>query len=266
VETDPGQIAQVIINLAINARDAMPDGGKLTIETDNVYLDENYASHHIDAPPPGRYVMLAVSDTGSGMDAETQKHIFEPFFTTKEIGKGTGMGLASVYGIVKQSGGNIWVYSEIGKGTTFKIYLPLVAKDTENIPEEPVNPVLPTGTERILLVEDEEIVRHLTMEILELCGYTVIEAADGTEAIKLCEDGCEFDLLVTDVVMPNIGGRELVRRLSEIIPSLRVIYLSGYTSNSIVHHGVLDEGTNFIQKPFTPEILAQKVRDVLDEA
>ncbi len=264
VKTDPGQITQVIMNLVVNARDAMPSGGKLTIETDNIELDETYSSQHI-AVKPGRYVMLAVSDTGIGIDPETQKRIFEPFFTTKEVGRGTGMGLATVYGIVKQSGGNIWLYSEVGRGSTFKIYLPRVDTEAESLEEESLEINLPIGAEKILLVEDEDAVRRLTKEILEMCGYEVMVASNGEDAIKLCEeDGCDFDLLVTDVVMPHMGGRELVKRLATTHPSLRVLFVSGYTNNAIVHHGVLDKGTNFIQKPFTPEALAKKVRDVLD--
>jgi two-component system, cell cycle sensor histidine kinase and response regulator CckA len=264
VETDRGQITQVLMNLAVNARDAMPRGGKLTIETDNVLLDEVYVQQHATVTP-GRYVMLAVSDTGIGMDAETRERIFEPFFTTKEVGAGTGMGLATVYGIVKQSGGHIWVYSELNQGTTFKIYLPRINKESERLDEETSDMVLPAGTEKILLVEDEELVRNLIKQILETCGYEVHETANGAEAVKLCEGtGYDFDLLITDVVMPEMGGRELVKWLSASLPSLRALYMSGYTDKAIVHHGILKEGTNFIQKPFTPEAFARKVRDVLD--
>ncbi|MGC2236431.1 MAG: PAS domain S-box protein [Pyrinomonadaceae bacterium] len=264
VEADPGQITQVLLNLAVNARDAMPSGGKLTIETDNVNLNETYTSRHVGVTP-GRYVMLAVSDTGVGMDEDTLNHIFEPFFTTKAVGEGTGMGLATVYGVVKQSRGNIWAYSEKGLGTTFKIYLPLIDKEAESIEAETLKTDLPTGTETILLVEDEEMVRALSKQILETCGYTVIEAVNGADALRLCEEtGCDADLLVTDVVMPQMGGRELVLRLAETRPALRALYISGYTDKAIVHHGILNEDINFIQKPFTPEDFARKVRDVLD--
>ena len=265
VETDPGQITQVLMNLAVNARDAMPSGGKLTIETGNVYLDEAYANQRV-AVKPGPYVMLAVSDTGLGMDADTQQRIFEPFFTTKEVGKGTGMGLATVYGIVKQLGGNIWVYSEVGHGTAFKIYLPRVDKEAESIDGQAHETDLPVGTETILLVEDEDLVRNLTRQVLDMCGYRVLEASNGADAIKLYEETeYDIDLLITDVVMPIIGGQELAKHLTGLNPSLRVLYFSGYTDSAIVHHGVLNEGTNFIQKPFTPEAFAMKVREVLDD-
>ena len=265
VEADPGQITQVIMNLVINARDAMPQGGKLIIETANVYLDEAYARQHI-AVKPGVYVMLAVSDTGTGMSAETREQIFEPFFTTKEGGKGTGLGLSTVYGIVKQSGGNIWVYSEVGHGTTFKIYLPRVDEEVESTESTAAATDLPRGTEKVMLVEDEDMVRLLAQEILEMCGYSVLSARDGAEAISICDrEECEIDLLITDVVMPKISGRELTQLLMESRPQMRVLYMSGYTSNAIVHHGVLEEGTYFLQKPFTPYALALKVREVLEQ-
>lgn len=264
VEVDPGQLSQIIINLAVNARDVMPQGGTLTIETANVFLDPDYARQHATVIP-GAYVMMAVSDTGTGMTAETQEHIFEPFFTTKEVGKGTGLGLATVYGIVKQSGGNIMVYSEEGIGTTFKVYLPRViqqseAEDTRNTSDE-----LPQGTETILLVEDEDVVRTLTRQILEMCGYTVLEAGNGVEAISLCEKhDCHIHLLMTDVVMPQMGGRELSERFAAIYPQMRILFTSGYTDDAVVRHGVIEAGTNFIQKPFTPDALAHKVRAILD--
>jgi CheY-like chemotaxis protein len=266
IYADPGQITQVIMNLVVNARDAMPGGGKLTIETTNVYFDEEYAARHF-AIKTGGYVMLAVSDTGTGMDAETQKHIFEPFFTTKELGRGTGLGLATTYGIVKQSGGNIWVYSEQGKGTTFKIYLPLIEKGLEPELINPVRAKLPVGAEKILLVEDEDVVRGLTKQILELCGYTVLEAINGADALALCQkEECDIDLLVTDVIMPEMSGRDLAAQMTEKMPKLRVLYMSGYTDSAIVHHSVVDADVNFIQKPFTPESMARKVREVLDAA
>jgi CheY-like chemotaxis protein len=264
IKADPGQIEQVIMNLAINARDAMPDGGKLTIETKNIYLDDDYARNHI-AVAPGPFVMLALSDTGCGMDQDTLKHIFEPFFTTKEAGKGTGLGLSTVYGIVKQSGGNIWVYSEPVHGTTFKIYLPRVDEEVEELRQAASKIEFQQGRETILLVEDDVSVRNLAREILEMNGYKVIEAAEGKEALLLCERYQEpIHLLLTDVVMPEIGGRELSKRLVEKYPEMRVLYMSGYTDNAIVHHGALDHGTNFIQKPFSPAALVKKVRECLD--
>jgi two-component system cell cycle sensor histidine kinase/response regulator CckA len=265
VKADPGQIEQVLMNLAINARDAMPHGGKLTIGTENVHLGEEYASQHI-AVKPGPYVMLAVSDTGVGMDERTRARIFEPFFTTKGAGKGTGLGLSTVYGIVKQSGGNIWVYSEVGRGTTFKIYLPRVdegaqADEPSAVAEEGLE-----GTETILLAEDEQVVRDLAREVLEMYGYRVLVAADGDAALSTCERHAgPIHLLVTDVVMPTAGGPELSRRLRQSRPEMRVLFMSGYTDDAIVHHGVLDDGVNFIQKPFEPEALARKVREVLGQ-
>ncbi len=263
VKADPGQIEQIILNLVVNARDSMPDGGKVTIETDNVYLDEEYAKHHVGAHA-GHYVMLAVSDTGMGMDEKTRARIFEPFFTTKELGKGTGLGLSTIYGIVKQSGGNIWVYSEVGRGTTFKIYLPRVDEEAQQYQrtstgEEPVR-----GTETVLLVEDEDMVRKLAYQILRASGYRVLEASGGGEALQICDshEG-PIDLLLTDVIMPEMSGRELAVSLQERWPALRVLFMSGYTDDAIVHHGVLEAGANFVQKPFTPDVLATKVRDAL---
>jgi PAS domain S-box-containing protein len=265
VKTDPGQIQQVIMNLAVNARDAMPNGGKLTIETANVELDEAYARAHV-AVKPGRYVMLSVSDTGVGMSAEVRDQVFEPFFTTKEKGKGTGLGLSTVYGIVKQSGGNIWVYSEPGKGTTFKIYLPRVDEPPEEFKEKVEVKEIPRGSETILLVEDEKEVLKLASRILKEQGYRILEAATGEEALKICkENKGPFHLLLTDVVMPQMSGRQLKERLGQVGQGFKVLYMSGYTDNAIVHHGVLEKGMNFIQKPFTLEGLARKVREVLDK-
>ncbi len=264
IEVDPGQLTQVIMNLTVNARDAMPEGGSLIIETTNVYLDENYAASHVPTKP-GAYVMMAVSDTGSGMNKETLKHIFEPFYTTKEVGKGTGLGLATVYGIVKQSGALIWVYSEVGQGTTFKIYFPRVIE--EGKADETVGKAenMPVGTETILLVEDEETVRSLGREVLESCGYRVIEAQNGVEALEICRNSeLKIDLLLTDVVMPKMGGRELGEKLIEIYPGIRRLYMSGYTDDAVIRRGMIAEDMNFIQKPFTLELLAQKVRKVLD--
>lgn len=264
VKADPGQIEQVLMNLAVNARDAMPNGGSLSIETSNVYLNEEYANHHAEVRS-GHYIMLAVSDTGCGMDSKTRAHIFEPFFTTKEQGKGTGLGLATVYGIVKQSGGHIWVYSEPDRGTTFKIYMPLVDEEP-SLANEPLQAdLLPMGTERVLLAEDDVQVRDFTSRVLRELGYRVIEAANGNEAVMVANKTTEaIDMLLTDVVMPQIGGKELSEKLKSERPEIKVLFLSGYTADAIVHHGVLDSGMAFLHKPFTPGELARKVREVLD--
>ena len=262
---DPGQIEQVILNLVVNARDAMPDGGKLTIETANVEIDEEYAARHL-AVVPGPYVMLAVTDTGCGMDAATKARLFEPFFTTKERGKGTGLGLSTAYGIVKQSGGNIWVYSEPGQGTTFKVYLPREAAATAvDLPKAPVMPRPSTGTETVVVVEDEESLRTVAKRALEAAGYTVLVAAGGQEALLACaRHKGEIHLLLTDVVMPGMNGRAVARELSLTRPGLKVLYMSGYTDSAIGHHGVLTPGTHFLGKPFTAADLTWRVRMVLD--
>jgi signal transduction histidine kinase len=265
VKADPGQIEQVILNLVVNARDAMPFGGKLTIETANMELDEEYTLTHFDMNP-GRYVMLSVSDTGMGMTPEVRERIFEPFFTTKEKGKGTGLGLSTAYGVVKHSGGNIWVYSEPGQGTTFKIYLPQVDGPLEKeIRKKVVNGGLPGGRETILVVEDEEEVRKLAVAILRKQGYRILEASHGGDAFLICEQGKEpVHLLLTDVVMPGLNGPELARRLMSFYPQMKVLFMSGYTDNAIFQQGVLDYGMFFLQKPFSVEGLVGKVREVLD--
>ena len=263
IKVDPGQLSQVIMNLVVNARDAMPNGGRLTIETAGVRLDKEYARRN-SGIAPGYYVMLAVSDDGTGMKEETQQRVFEPFFTTKEVGKGTGLGLATVYGIVKQSGGSISVYSEVGIGSTFKVYFPEVEEETVLNRESPAGE-LPFGDEQVLVVEDDDTIRALTREILEMYGYKVVTARNGVEALLLCkQEGCAFDLLLTDVVMPQMGGRELVEKLTVEIPSLRTLFTSGYTDDAVMRHGVIEQTTNFIQKPFTTVALAKKVREVLD--
>jgi PAS domain S-box-containing protein len=265
IKADPGQIQQVILNLAVNARDAMPEVGRLTIETANIELDEENARWHAGGKP-GRYVMLAVNDTGVGMDAQTREHVFEPFFTTKEVGKGTGLGLSTVYGIVKQSGGYIWVYSEPEKGTTFKIYLPRIEEEADTLWREGVAEELPQGKETVLLVEDEPLVRRLAARVLREQGYTVLEASNGEDALRVASDHGrrEIHLLLTDVVMPRMSGREVAENLEGVRPRMRVLYTSGYTEDSIVRHGVMDDGVAFLQKPFKPDELARKVREVLD--
>lgn len=263
IKVDPGQMEQVIMNLVVNARDAMPRGGKLTLEVSRVELDGEFASAH-QGIKPGAYIQLAVTDTGMGMSKEVQAQIFEPFFTTKEKGKGTGLGLSTVFGIVQQSGGTVWVYSELGHGTTFKVYMP-VAKDATTEASAPAQASKPRGTETILLVEDEPSVRAIARGILTRAGYKVLEAEDGAAALRLFESTKEpIHLVLTDVVMPNMSGRELVEQLAKRKPELKVLYMSGYTDDTVVHHGVLDRGIAFLQKPIMPDALGKKVREVLD--
>ena len=264
VRADPGQIEQVIMNLALNARDAMPRGGKLTLETSNVNLDDSYARDH-QPVEPGRYIMLAVSDSGEGMSEETQSRIFEPFYTTKEVGKGTGLGLSMVYGIVKQSGGSIWVYSEPKRGTTFKIYLPRTEQPAETTVLEKRPARVQRGTETILLVEDDPQLRQLSSTVLAHCGYNMLVAASPEEGLAICQSNHrDIRLLVTDVVMPRMNGRQLAEKIVEVCPKVRVLYISGYTNNAIVHYGVLDPGLWFLPKPFSLSALVAKVREVLD--
>jgi len=264
LQADRTQIEQLLLNLSVNARDAMPNGGKLIIETGNVYLDETYARTH-SGVQPGNYVMLSLSDSGHGMDAETQEHMFEPFFTTKEQGKGTGLGLATVFGIVRQHQGNIWVYTEPGKGTTFKIYLPQPDEMAQPLATDITKSTSLYGTETVMVVEDESMVRKLACETLEAYGYNVIEVESPDNGLHIAStyEGA-IQLLLTDVIMPGMNGRELYEKLAVVQPDLKVLYMSGYTDNVIVHHGVLDEGVNFLQKPFTVRGLSQRVRRVLD--
>jgi PAS domain S-box-containing protein len=263
VSADPGQIEQVLMNLVVNARDAMPKGGILTVETKNVHLDDHYVSRHISAKP-GQYILLAVSDNGAGMDQATQARLFEPFFTTKGSGKGTGLGLSTVFGIVKQSGGSVEVYSEPDRGTSVKVYLPRIDQpvsiEAKNERKKAVR-----GSETILLVEDDEMVRTLVRETLRREGYRVLDAPGPIEAKRISEQHKgAIQLMITDVVMPKVSGRELAEQLSQHRPDMRVLYMSGYTDNAILANGVLEKEVAFIQKPFTPAALTEKVRDVLE--
>jgi nitrogen-specific signal transduction histidine kinase len=263
---DLAQMEQVIINLAVNARDAMPEGGRLTVETANIVLDKDYTARHLEVEA-GEYVLLIVSDTGIGMDEYVKAHIFEPFFTTKEVNKGTGLGLATVFGIVKQNGGSIWVYSEPGTGTTFKIYLPRIRADkSEPLADRPIVEIEPpSGRETILLVEDDPGVRDLVRRVLQGQGYLLLETQNSREAQDLVAHRVgPIDLLLTDVIMPGISGKALADQLIELLPDLKVLFISGYTDNAIAHHGVLDPDVHLLQKPFTPMDLARKVRMILD--
>jgi len=262
IKADPGQLEQILFNLIVNARDAMPDGGRLSLDVSGSVLDENYAATHPYCVP-GEHVMISVSDTGQGMSPEVQQHLFEPFFTTKPKGKGTGLGLATVYGAVKQNGGAIEVYSEVGLGTTFKIYFPRLKSESPETVQPAGGDHIPRGSETILLVEDSPLVLSFAHELLDRLGYHVVAARNGEEALAIAGDCGRIDLLLTDVIMPGMNGRMLADRLSRSCPGLRVLYASGYTSNVIVHHGVLEEGINFINKPYSEQALARKIREVL---
>jgi CheY-like chemotaxis protein len=264
VEADAGRLEQVIMNLVVNARDAMPDGGKLTLETGTVQLSESYSARQLGIQP-GQHVTISISDTGIGMDEDTQRHLFEPFFTTKNPGRGTGLGLATAYGIIRQSGGAIGIISELGKGTTARIYLPLAEAKAEAVPEKVAAVESLTGAETILLVEDEARVRKLIVDVLAARGYRVLEATRGREAVRLVAAyKGPIHLAVVDVVMPEMSGPDLIRQIQPGHPDLRVLYISGYTDEAIVHHGILESGAAFLQKPFLPDVLARRVREVLD--
>jgi signal transduction histidine kinase/CheY-like chemotaxis protein len=264
VLSDEGQLEQVLVNLVLNARDAMPEGGKLTVETANVVLDEEYAARHVGVAP-GEYALVAVTDTGHGMDRKTQLRVFEPFFTTKERGKGTGLGLSTAYGIVRQSGGHLWVYSEPGVGTTFKIYLPRTVDERANVAPRPRTPRATTGTEHILLAEDDAQVRSAAVGILEHAGYQVVQAHNAEEALRLVGEGAgRFDLLLTDVVLPQMSGVELARQLRRCLPELKVLCMSGYADDAVLRHGLLDADVAFLSKPLSADTLLSKVRQVLE--
>lgn len=263
VKADPGQIEQVLLNLAVNARDAMPKGGHLTITAANVELDDSDKLKH-EPIVPGKYVRLSVEDTGCGMDTHTQVRIFDPFFTTKELGKGTGLGLATVYGIVKQTGGYIWVYSEVGQGTAFKIYLPRIERALQPVAQHPIDLPVVKGWETILLAEDSESVREMTSEYLQSIGYTVLTAASGREALQQAKESNQtIHLLLTDVVMPELNGPELAEQIALLRPGIKVIFTSGYASETLAHRGSLDPDVAFIQKPYRPKALARRIREVL---
>jgi len=264
VEADPGRLEQVIMNLAVNARDAMPGGGKLTIETGVVHLDEGFSAKRLGVQP-GRHVTISVIDSGIGMDEETQSHLFEPFFTTKKAGRGTGLGLATAYGIIRQSNGAIGMVSEPGKGTTARIYLPLVQPKTQPIREKSIGAGTLTGAETILVVEDEARVRKLMVDVLSAKGYKVLEASRGQEAVRIARrHRNDIHLLLVDVVMPEMSGPDVVKEIRQRKPAMRVLYISGYTEEAIVQHGIPESGIAFLQKPFLPDSLAGKVREVLD--
>jgi CheY-like chemotaxis protein len=263
VRADPGQIDQVLMNLAVNARDAMPEGGRITIETRNADLDERYAATH----PPSRtgpYVMLAFTDTGSGMDAATQARVFEPFFTTKGVGEGTGLGLSTVYGIIKQSDGYVWVYSEVGVGTTFKIFLPRIDEEAQHARKEGPGPLL-RGTETVLLVEDEASLREMLREVLDANGYSVLVARDGAEALQIAAaHAAPIQLMVTDVIMPGMTGPKIVDLVAQTRPEVKVLYISGYSDEAVTRHGLIGPRRAFLSKPFAPEALLRRVRESLD--
>jgi two-component system cell cycle sensor histidine kinase/response regulator CckA len=266
VKVDPGQFEQVIVNLTVNACDAMPKGGKLILETSNVTLDKDYTYQHVGMLP-GKYVRVTVSDTGIGMNEQVKVRLFEPFFTTKEEGKGTGLGLATCYGIIKQSGGYILVYSELGQGTTFKIYLPRIEDEVASLPLRDDDGYLPRGNETVLLVEDEPLVRGLAVRVLHEYGYTVLEAANGDEAMRIVSKHAEekIHLLLTDVVMPHMGGKELAELVKTLRSDTKVLFTSGYTDTLLVHHhGLLSPNIAFLEKPYSPGALLRKTREVLD--